>query len=172
MKLVGSKVIYTQDDEGNLTVSLTIPRDMYQNQANARKVVQGLKQADLISCELKVNEKSRSYEQNRLLWEIIGRISEHENGTRRTTETWRIYGSLLVRANIKYTEVRAFVKAKELLEQSFRAVVEVPNSTKETTQGESRLYWVFYGSSTYTTKEMTNLIECAMDWAGELGVEI
>jgi hypothetical protein len=145
---------------------------MYQNQANARRVVQGLKETDLISCELKVNEKSRSYEQNRLLWEIIGKISEHENGTRRTTETWRIYGSLLVKANIKYTEVRALTKAKELLEASFRAVIEVPNSSKETKLGESKLYWVFYGSSTYTSKEMTMLIDCAMDWAGELGVEL
>jgi hypothetical protein len=172
MKLVGNKVSYSTDDMGNLIVSLNIPRDMYQNQANARKVVQGLKEVDLISCELKVNEKSRSYEQNALLWEIIGKISEHENGTRRTTETWRIYAQLLIKANIKYTEIRALTKAKDILESSFRAVVEIPNSSKNTSIGESKLYWAFYGSSTYTTKEMTLLIDCALDWAGELGVEL
>lgn len=172
MKLIGSKVSSMLDDEGNMIVSLIIPRGMYQNQLNARKTVAQLKEADLISCELKVNEKSRSYEQNSLLWELISKISEHENGTRRQDELWRIYGQLLIKANIKYTEIRAVVKAKDILEASFRAVVEIPNSRKESKLGETALYWAFYGSSTFTTKQMTELIDCAMDWCAEIGVEI
>jgi hypothetical protein len=63
------------------------------------------------------------------------------------------------------------VKAKDILEQNFRAVIEIPNSDKKTTQGEiTKAYWVYYGSSKFSTKEMTQLIELALETCAELGI--
>jgi hypothetical protein len=50
-------------------------------------------------------------------------------------------------------------------------VLEVPNSRRIENGKETAGYWVYYGSSKFNTKEMTELIEIALDLASELGVE-
>jgi hypothetical protein len=83
-----------------------------------------------------------------------------------------VYGTLLQRANIKREYIRTLVQARDILEQSFRAVLEVPNSRKIENGKETVGFWVYYGSSTFDTREMTQLIEVALDIATEVGIDI
>jgi chitinase len=83
-----------------------------------------------------------------------------------------IYGNLLQRANIKREYIRTLEQAVNILKDSFRAVIEVPNSRKIENGKETVGYWVYYGSSKFDTKEMTELIDIALDTATEVGIDI
>jgi len=169
MKIVANKIDYLTDSKGNMVLSLTI--NGFHNQHVARLGIAELQHKDVIAVEIKEHLQSRSYEQNRLMWDLISKIAIAQSGVAYQEEQWRVYGELLVRANVKREIVRCMVKAKDILDQNFRAVIEIPNSDKKTTQGEiTKAYWVYYGSSKFSTKEMTQLIELALETCAELGI--
>lgn len=169
MKIVANKVSYLIDSNGDLIVQLVVKG--YHNHQIARVGVSELQHKYLLAVEIKEHRKARTYEQNNLLWALVSKIAMKQSGVAYQDEQWRVYGELLVRANVKREIVRCMVKAKDILEQNFRAVIEIPNSDKKTTQGEiTKAYWVYYGSSKFTTAEMTQLIELALDTCAELGI--
>ncbi len=169
MKIVANKIDYLTDSKGNLVISLTVTG--FNNQHIARLGITELQHKDLIAVEIKEHLQSRSYEQNKLMWALISKIAIAQSGVAYQDEQWRVYGELLVKANVKREMVRCMVKAKDILDQNFRAVIEIPNSDKKTTQGEiTKAYWVYYGSSKFNTKEMTQLIELALETCAELGI--
>lgn len=173
MKFVASKITYAQNSDGDLEVRITLPKGFYHNQQKAKQSVENLRNVDMLSVDIDKHKKSRSYEQNAMLWELIGQIAEAETGYKKEVDTWRIYGELLKQANIKYEIIRAHEQARSILEQSFRAVVEVPQSSKLDAKGNvSKLFWVFYGSSRFTTQEMSLLLEHTMNRCAELGIEL
>jgi hypothetical protein len=106
-----------------------------------------------------------------MLWGIITNISDQVNNSHREEDLLNIYSTLLQRANIKREYIRTLPQAKHILDDSFRAVLEVPNSRRIENGKETVGYWVYYGSSKFNTKEMTELIEIALDLASELGVD-
>jgi len=172
MSFVATKIDYVIDSEGVLEIRLKLPKHLYNNQRIAKQVVEGLRNVDTISVDMSKHKKSRSFEQNKLLWALIGLIAEHETGTKLKRETFRIYGDLLREANIRYEVIRTRESARNILETHFRAVAEVPNSDKKDTQGNiTKLFWAYYGSSTFNTKEMTLLVELALLRCDENGID-
>jgi hypothetical protein len=125
-----------------------------------------------IHATLKEFKSSRSIDQNDMLWAIITQVSDKVNGSHQEQDLMNVYGTLLQRANIKREYIRTLVQARDILEQSFRAVLEVPNSRKIENGKETVGFWVYYGSSTFDTREMTQLIEVALDIATEVGIDI
>jgi hypothetical protein len=172
MKFIANKTDYMVDSKGDLIITLTLPKDLYNNQRIAKQSVENMRNVDLISVNIDKHKKSRSFEQNKLLWALIGLIAEHETGTKLKRETFRIYGDLLREANIRYEVIRTRESARNILEKHFRAVAEVPNSDKKDTQGNmTKLFWAYYGSSTFNTKEMTLLVELALLRCDENGID-
>jgi len=155
----------------NGSVQLTLTIDGYLNRRKAEKVYAELKDKE-IHATIKEFKSNRSLEQNEMLWAIIRSISDKVNHSHREEDMMNIYSTLLQRANIKREYIRTYKTAKNILDENFRAVLEVPNSLKIENGKETVGFWVYYGSSKFNTKEMTELIEIALDLATEIGVEL
>jgi hypothetical protein len=154
---------------GDVVLELTI--DGYNNKRQATRLYQELKDKE-VHATLKEFKTSRSIEQNEMLWGIISQISQEVNGSRREQDLMTIYRDVLLRANVKREYIRTLDEARSILEQHFRAVMEVPNSRKIENGKETVGFWVYYGSSKFNTKEMTDLIDTALDMAHEIGIEL
>lgn len=154
----------------NGDVELTLTVDGYYNKRKAKELYGQLQDKE-ITAILKEFKSSRSIEQNDMLWGIITQISDKVNGSHREEDLINIYSMLLQRANIKREYIRTLPQAENILKESFRAVIEVPNSRKIENGKETAGYWVYYGSSKFDTKEMTELIDTALDLATEVGIE-
>lgn len=163
------KIELLTKSNGDIVVELTV--DGYYNMRKAKQLYNDLKDKE-VHATLKPFKSSRSIEQNDMLWAIITQISDKVNGSHREEDLMNIYGTLLQKANIKREYIRTLIQAKPILEQSFRAVLEVPNSRKIENGKETVGFWVYYGSSTFDTKEMTELIDIALDTATEVGIDI
>lgn len=154
---------------GDVVLELTV--DGYYNMRKATQLYNDLKDKE-IHATLKEFKSSRSIDQNDMLWAIITQVSDKVNGSHQEQDLMNVYGTILQRANIKREYIRTLVQARDILEQSFRAVLEVPNSRKIENGKETVGFWVYYGSSTFDTREMTQLIEVALDIATEVGIDI
>jgi len=154
--------------EGDVELKLTV--DGYYNKRKAKQIYEDLKDKK-VKAILKEAKSNRSIEQNEMLWGIIRQISDKVNHSHREEDLINIYSTLLQRANIKREYVRVLPKAVHILKDSFRAVMEVPNSKRTENGKETVGYWVYYGSSKFNTKEMSELIELALDLAMEVGID-
>lgn len=153
----------------NGEIELTLVIDGYYNMRKAQEIFNELQNSET-QVTIKQFKSSRSIEQNDMLWGIITQISDKVNGSHREEDLINIYSTLLQRANIKREYIRTLPQAVNILKQSFRAALEVPNSRKIENGKETVGFWVYYGSSNFNTKEMTELIDIALDLASELGV--
>lgn len=113
--------------------------------------------------------KDRSQQQNRMLWEIIGRICKDPNAYSR--EPWDMYCYLLQMAGAKVTYVKVLADAVDDLKKTkhMRAmqVLSYETNAKGITWANCRL---FLGSSTMNTKEMGQLIDTVIEYAEGMGV--
>ena len=158
----------TYTPNGDIELTLTV--DGYYNKRKAKELYNQLQDKE-VTAILKEFKSSRSIEQNDMLWGIITQISDKVNHSHREEDLMNIYSTLLQRANIKREYIRTLPQAENILKDSFRAVLEVPNSRKIENGKETVGYWVYYGSSKFDTKEMTELIDIALDLATEVGIE-
>lgn len=120
--------------------------------------------------DIKEYKSKRSLEQNRYLWLLITEIAKKENGgianQDNITET---YINLLEMANAKFDFILCPPNAIKEFKKRFRAIRI--NGTYTIENVEYTQLQVFYGSSTMNTKEMSNLIDCVLDYAYEVGIE-
>lgn len=107
----------------------------------------------------KVTElNDRTLEQNRLMWALINQISE-----RTGLESWAVYKEALKRANVRSEAIMTTLDVTEQdMEKQFRAVQkiglkEIVNS--DGTKVVAQVWLVFMGSSKFTTKELSRLVE-------------
>jgi len=167
--IVAEKAKYSVNDEGNVEVTFIVSG--YNNKRIAQRLIANLKgkQIEFNAKELK---SKRSVEQNDMFWALVAKISDKVNGSHREEDMMRTYGYLLKEANIKRDYVRILEVAKHILEDTFRAVVEVQNSRRTEPNGSETVgYWVYHGSSTFNVKEMNELIDLALDTCTDLGID-
>lgn len=116
------------------------------------------------------NPKKRSLSQNALLWELIGQIGMKENGNR--TGDTDIYVNILKMAGVKVIPITI---AKDEYERfcktsDFRAVSivhEQPNSTGR----PFVTCYCYVGSSKMDSAEMSAVIDKAIEYANQVGVD-
>ena len=119
----------------------------------------------LVSIEPK--KKKRSLDQNRYFWALLGEISKKENGNLRNIDT--LYLHLLEMSGAKY---EVLIIKHEALERFTSMVKHVKVVKQQVVNHE--IYdtvYVFYGSSTFSTTEMMQLLDTTIDYAYEVGVE-
>lgn len=110
----------------------------------------------------------RSLEQNSYMWLLISEIDKKLNGGR-PNEPIDVYIQCLQRANAKYDFVYVIHDAVNELKKKFRAMEYIG---KVEVNGVILENWkIYYGSSTMNTKEMSNLIDCVLDYASEVGID-
>lgn len=106
--------------------------------------------------------KARTLEQNRYLWKLINEIGRVQQG--RAVDDTELYCDLLEKANVKWDIVEVIPQAEQRLRDYFRRIRFLD------TDGYKNQYKVYYGSSKFNTKEMSELIEAALDWAEDAGI--
>ena len=112
-------------------------------------------------------KKKRSLDQNAYFWKLLGEISKKENGDLRDVET--IYTNLLEMAGSKYTSMIIKHEALDDLRKQIRHVKVIKQQTVKNVLYDT--VYAFYGSSTFNTSEMSQLIDVALRYAEEVGVE-
>lgn len=100
----------------------------------------------------------RTLEQNRMMWSIINTISERSG-----LDTWSVYKEALKRANVRCEAFMTTLNVSERdMEAHFRAVQkmgvkEIVNS--DGSKALAQIWLCFLGSSKFTSKEMTKLVQ-------------
>lgn len=163
-RLVSNKAFKTILDEETLALSFIV-KDNYEISRILAKI------GHLNEIEITISEyrKKRSLEQNKMLWRLIDKISLTENGSKQESEVMNVYSRLLEMANVKYDFILALKEAENSLRNNFRAVIDMKQSRIVNNQ-ELNIYKVYYGSSNFNTKEMSELIDFAIEYAYQIGV--
>ena len=134
--------------------------------------MQELKDCQLpIQVELKPRRAARSLKQNAMLWALIEKIAQEQSGYKRKVDVNDVYCEVLEQANCVYEWVLA--PQNNNLAKAYRGVLDFGTRDIITKDGETQtlhIYKCYIGSSKFNTKEMTDLIECALDICAELGI--
>lgn len=168
-KFIADKIFSMTDENGNVTVCLTASSF---SKTPARMTVEELKQCDKgLTVEVKPYRSARSLRQNAMLWALVEKIASEQSGGKRKVESTEAYCDVLEQANCVSTWCLA--KSADEFRNSYRAVRCF--GTREVTDKEGEiielnLYKCYVGSSKFTTEEMTELIECALDICADLGI--
>lgn len=139
---------------------------------NYKKFVKELEPDEYVIEVFKPRAK-RSNNQNALLWELIHLITEYEQGI--GGDEWFTYTSLLEMANCKYEYMVLTDEAAKALKEVYRTIKNVGKRTvinEETGEAtEANVYKCFIGSSKFTIDEMNHLIDIAIRYANEIGMD-
>lgn len=172
-RFVANNVYGWRNEDGNTVVSFVVTSE---NAQAAMMAIQELKPKDLIEVVAKENKESRTLKQNRLFWALVSKISDVINGSHTKEDEEKIYADILVMANVKRELMAVLPEVIDIMKPHFRAVI--PTGQKVITLNEKTkksntlsTCWFYLGSSTFTTKEMHDLIEITMDYAASLGIK-
>lgn len=111
--------------------------------------------------------KNRSLEQNAYLWELLTEIVKKENGGRSTEELrLSLYTKLLQEAGA--VAINCEILPKDILkfQSSYRATRIIGFNDK--TQRIKAIAYI--GTSHMNTKEMSDFIDCVLDYAAQAGI--
>lgn len=169
-KLIATKVYQSYLPDGKIAISF-IADDRYV----ANLFVRELEHLDKIEVQAKAHRESRTIRQNKMLWAIISKISDHINFEHTEESTMKIYGELLVKAQVKRDLIAILPDAIEMLKPMFRAVIptgqQIDSVNAESGKKATLItVWVYHGSSRFNTKEMGELIDLALLESSKLGI--
>lgn len=170
-KFIANKVYKMQDESGNIIVSFVVSGiDKYA----ANVCVEELKKFNKIDIKASEHKSERSLAQNKMLWALCEKIAIATTGVKWKAEVEDCYCELIEGANIKSEVYIGLPDAKKTLEEQYRVVKESgtriivdPRTNKET---EGVVYICYKGSSTFNTKQMTELIDLALHRCSELEI--
>ena len=114
--------------------------------------------------------KDRTLSQNSLLWALIGAIDQKQNGRKSEEGSTEIYKQIIKMAKIKTVFLQTLAETLPMLERNFRVVVDRGKRTNENGV-EMVVFECYIGSSQFDTKEMSDTIETALDYAERSGVD-
>lgn len=118
----------------------------------------------LYVCEVKEPKSKRSLQQNRMLWQLIHSIAKEQH-----QDDMEVYCALLERADALSDYIITAYEMEDELRKCFRGVRFI---RKQDVNGkECNIYKVYIGSSKMDTKEMTELLDIAIQLCAELGIQ-
>lgn len=117
----------------------------------------------LYTVEIKEPKSKRSLEQNRMLWQLIHSIAKKHH-----QDDMEVYCALLERADAKSDYIITAYDMEDDLRKCFRGVRFVRK--QEVNGKDCNIYKVYIGSSKMNTKEMTELLDIALQLCDELGI--
>lgn len=146
-----------------ISILIKVDNPMYMNYAE--RIESGL-----YGITFDAPEKNRTLNQNALLWALIGEICKNENAS--YSDTWEMYCELLRQAKAKYTYVSVVKDGVDDLARShgIRAVQTLGTITNE--KGVEFVNCrLFLGTSQMNTKEISQVIDKAIEYAENLGID-
>lgn len=158
MKLTTKYLKRVVNEEGNVEITFSLPN--YQ-----AKWLDELDKTKDYEITIKEKSSQRSIKQNDKLWAIIGDIAEVQG----YKDTWELYLQILKKAGAKTTKISVIKEAIKELKNAFR-IVE-PLYKLQNGDSELIVCECYFGSSSFSTKEMIELIETALEWASNCGID-
>ena len=119
----------------------------------------------LYVCEVKEPKSKRSLQQNKMLWQIIHSIAKEQH-----QGDMEVYCALLERADALSDSIITAYEMEDELRKCFRGVRFIRK--QEVNGKECNIYKVYIGSSKMDTKEMTELLDIAIQLCAELGIQM
>lgn len=153
-------------DAAGMSLSLRTPL--------ARQIVDAVKQGKTYTVEIKEYRKKRSLNQNDMYWSVLTSFAEVLNisNARAHNLLLRRYGQLE-----RYEDKPVYVvlpdtdDAEKRADEAESYHLKPTSQVKEGKDGQMyRTYMLLRGSSTYSTKEMTRLLEGLLDECKEMGI--
>lgn len=114
---------------------------------------------------IKEPTNKRSLQQNKMLWSLIHSIAKSTN-----QQDNDVYCALLEKADALSDYIITAVEMEDALRKSFRGIKFM--RMQEVNGKDCYIYKVYLGSSKMNTKEMTELLETAIQIASELEIEV
>lgn len=118
----------------------------------------------LYVCEVKEPKSKRSLQQNKMLWQLIHSIAKEQH-----QDDMEVYCALLERADALSDYIITAYEMEDELRKCFRGVRFIRK--QEVNGKECNIYKVYIGSSKMDTKEMTELLDIAIQLCAELGIQ-
>ena len=112
---------------------------------------------------IKEPTNKRSLQQNKMLWSLIHSIAKATN-----QDDNDVYCALLEKADALSDYIITAVEMEDALRKSFRGIKFM--RMQEVNGKDCYIYKVYLGSSKMNTKEMTELLETAIQIASELEI--
>ncbi|MCR0204974.1 recombination protein NinB [[Clostridium] innocuum] len=161
-KIIATFQRRTLTEDGDMEITFKVDKHSY-NWISACKSLE----TQPYALEISKPRSKRSIKQNKLLWKIIHDIAEQEDG--HLANDWDTYCALLELAGAKYEDLAAPEEAEETFRkvEGLRAIKILRHAQQE----GYLIYRLYPGSSTYDTKEMTKLIDVALDYAAKIGLD-
>lgn len=140
--------------EGGLKVTFLIT-----DKEKALREIEAIKDAQELIITAKPHKAKRSLDANAYFWVLCDRIAK-----RLSSDKWTIYLLQLSKYGV-FADLQIMTQALEILKEKFR-YIEVLQEGEE-----SSTVRCYFGSSTYNTKEMSDLIHGTVSDAGSLGID-
>lgn len=160
MKLKGRLKNLNYSLEGKPQVTFELERYLDINKIGE------IKGDDLLNINISNVRKSRTLDQNNLLWAIISDIDKKVNGIPSEISRWDLYIQGIEEAGVEFEDVIIPKKSLKIFKQAFRSYKILDE------KDDKILLRCFLGSSKFDTKQMTNLIDYFLKKASEVGVTI
>lgn len=144
-----------QTNQFNITFSI--------NESSAVNEIDKLKDSKLSIKAVKHREK-RSLDSNAYAWVLMQKIAEAVN-----SDKWSIYLECLKKYSRSFSHVIVKPEAVEKMKELYRTCVDLGEISVNGMTGHQ--LQVYYGSSTFNTKEMSVFIDGIVSECKELGIE-
>lgn len=121
-----------------------------------------------VVCEIKQKRPKRSLNANAYCWVLVGEIAEALN-----LSNYAVYEMMLQRYSKAYTYMIVKPDAAEQIRLTLRNahIYAYPIGNKDVDSKEGVQLQLYYGSSTFDTKQMARLIDGIVEEAKELGID-
>lgn len=133
------------------------------NESSVVKEIDMLKDCKLSIKAVKYREK-RSLDSNAYAWVLMQKIAEAVN-----SDKWSIYLECLKKYSRSFSHVIVKPEAVEKMKELYRTCVDLGEISVNGITGHQ--LQVYYGSSTFNTKEMSVFIDGIVSECKELGIE-
>lgn len=138
----------------------------FECSAKARESLEQLKYDDYV-ISISKPSKSRSLQQNKYLWELLGQISMKENGNK--SADVEIYMQLIEQSGAKVEYLMGLPEVEKRLKRVFRVVTVV--DSRDYNGKQMNVYKCYYGSSKMSVEEMGKLIDATISRAEADGID-
>ena len=160
MKIIATKHRQWKNDNGVGYVTFRVYGQGYYQQ------LKHIEEEEKLSVSVEKASGRRSLEQNRKMWALINDIDKAVNGYL-SNDPMGIYINALREAGAKSVMVIALTETEKELRKVFRAV-----EFMQPVEGDKAVYRCYPGSSTFTKKEMSDLIEVLLNMAADAGLNV
>jgi hypothetical protein len=163
MKIIAkfNDMYYTEDQE----VIVSFKTNNFQSKARFKEMDKDV----AYSIEFKPVKSKRTLNQNSYFWSLLGELAKAINGD---NDMGTIYCNLLARFGTKFDTIKILKRAVDDFKKfsQFRYIHEIADIVEN--NSEMTVLQCFYGSSSYTKKEMMNLIDGALHMASECDLDL